>query len=88
MSAKAEPKPDTKTDIKPTDKVEPKPDGKAETKPEPKAKPAADVSPQLVNKVHNFYEQLGRDDVRAVEESDQAKQKTPDVDLKPIRNQL
>jgi H+-transporting ATPase len=77
-AAKSEPKPDTKTDIKPTDKVEPKPDGKAETKPEPNAKPAVDVSPQLVKKVHKFYEQLGREDVRAVEESDQAKQKTPE----------
>jgi H+-transporting ATPase len=81
-AAKSEPKPDTKTDIKPTDKVEPKSDGKAETKPEPNAKPDVDVSPQLVKKVHKFYEQLGREDVRAVEESDQAKQKTPEVETK------
>jgi hypothetical protein len=40
------------------------------------------VSPQLVKKVHNFYEQLGREDVRAVEESDQAKQKTPEAEPK------
>jgi H+-transporting ATPase len=81
-AAKAEPKPDAKTDIKPTDKVEPKPDGKTETKPEPNAKPAVEVSPQLVKKVHKFYEQLGREDVRAVEESDQAKQKAPEVETK------
>jgi H+-transporting ATPase len=81
-TAKAEPKPDTKTDIKPTDKTEPKPDGKAETKSEPNVKPAVEVSPQLVKKVHEFYEQLGREDVRAVEESDQAKQKTPEVETK------
>ena len=79
---KAEPKPDIKTDAKPTDKIEPKPDAKAETKPEPNGKPAAEVSPQLVKKVHEFYEQLGREDVRAVEESDQAKQKTPEVETK------
>jgi hypothetical protein len=81
-AVKSEPKPDAKTDIKPTDKVEPKPDGKTETKPEPNAKPAVEVSPQLVKKVHKFYEQLGREDVRAVEESDQAKQKAPEVETK------
>ena len=76
----AGPKPDTKTDIKPTGKVEPKPDGKAETKPEPNGNPAVEVSPQLVTKVHKFYEQLGREDVRAVEKADQAKQKNPELD--------
>jgi H+-transporting ATPase len=81
-AGKAEPKPDTKTDIKPTDKVEPKPDSQTVTKPEPNGKPAAEVSPQLVKKVHEFYEQLGREDVRAVEESDQAKQNTPEVETK------
>jgi hypothetical protein len=53
-----------------------------ENKPEPNAKPAAAVSPQLVKKVHEFYEQLGREDVRAVEESDQVKQKTPEEETK------
>ena len=81
-AVKAEPKPDTKTDIKPTDKGEPKPEGKAETKPEPNAKPAAEVSPQLVKRVHKFYEQLGRADVRAVEEADEAEQKTPEAETK------
>ena len=80
--AKAEPKPDTKTDTKPADKVEPKPDAKVETKSEPNVKPAVEVSPQLVKRVHEFYEQLGREDVRAVQESDQAKQKTPEVETK------
>ena len=81
-AVKVEPKPDTKTDIKPTDKGEPKPEGKAETKPEPNAKPAAEVSPQLVKRVHKFYEQLGRADVRAVEEADEAEQKTPEAETK------
>ena len=81
-AVKSEPKPELKADAKPTDNVEPKPDAKVETKPEPNAKPAAEVSPQLVKKVHKFYEQLGREDVRAVEESDQAKQKTPEEETK------
>jgi hypothetical protein len=34
-------------------------------------KPAVEVSPQLVKKVHEFYEQLGREDVRAVQDSDE-----------------
>ncbi len=81
-TAKAEPKPDIKNDLKSTDNTEPKPDGKAETKSEPNAKPAVEVSPQLVKKVHEFYEQLGREDVRAVEAADQAKQKASEVETK------
>ena len=81
-AVKSEPKPELKADAQPTDNVEPKPDAKVETKPEPNAKPAAEVSPQLVKRVHKFYEQLGREDVRAVEESDQAKQRTPEVETK------
>jgi H+-transporting ATPase len=81
-AVKSEPKSELKADAKPTDNVEPKPDAKVENKPEPNAKPAAAVSPQLVKKVHEFYEQLGREDVRAVEESDQVKQKTPEEETK------
>jgi H+-transporting ATPase len=79
---KAEPKPDIKNDAKPTDKVEPKPDAKTETKPATNGMPVVEVSPQLVQRVHKLYEQLGREDVRAVEELDQAKQKTPEVETK------
>jgi len=61
-----------KPDTKPTDKVEPKPDANVETKPETNGKPAAEVSPQLVKRVHKLYEELGREDVRAVEESEAA----------------
>ena len=81
-SDKAKPKPDLKADAKPTDNAEPKPDAKVEAKPDTNGKPAADVSPQLVQRVHKFYEQLGREDVRAVEESDLAKQKSPEVETK------
>jgi len=80
--AKAEPKVDPKTNIKPAGDVNLKPDTKAEAKPEPIAKPVAAVSSELVNRVHEFYEQLGRADVRAVEEADQAKEKTPEVETK------
>ncbi len=78
-ATKAEPKPDANTDVKPTDKVEPKPDAQPEAKPGPSTKPAVEVSQQVATKVHKFYEQLGREDVRAVEEADEAKEKAPKV---------
>jgi H+-transporting ATPase len=81
-AVKSEPKPDLKADAKPTDNVEPKHDAQTETKPEPNAKPAVEVSTQLVKKVHKFYEQLGREDVRAVQEADEAEQKTPKAETK------
>jgi H+-transporting ATPase len=71
--AKVVPRADVNTDAKPTDKVEPKPDVKVNTKPEPNEKSADGVSPQLVKRVHEFYEQLGREDVRAVQELDEGK---------------
>jgi len=61
--AKADqPKPDAKTDApKPEARAdEPKTDAKADQpKPEAKDKPQPDVSPQLVKRVHELYEQLG-----------------------------
>ena len=73
-AVESEPKPDLKADAKPTDQAESKPDAKVETKSETNGKPATEVSAQLVKKVHEFYEQLGREDVRAVQEFEQAKQ--------------
>ena len=81
-ATKSDSKPDLKADTKQTDNAKPKPDAKMEAKPDTNGKPAAEVSPQLVKKVHKFYEELGRDDVRAVEEYDQAKQKTPEAEIK------
>ena len=62
-TAKAEqPKPETEAD-------EPKPGTKTDQpKPEAKDKTQPDVSPQLVKRVHEFYEELGREDVQAVQE--------------------
>ena len=53
-----------------------------EAKSDTNGKPVAVVSPQLIKKVHKFYEQLGREDVRAVEEADEAEQKTPEAEAK------
>jgi soluble P-type ATPase len=73
---KAEPKPDAKLAIEPQpeSKAEPPPTTNTEPKPETKVKPPSDVSPQLVKRVHKLYEELGREDVRAVQELEQAQQ--------------
>ena len=64
-----EPKPDAKaTESKPEAKAaEPKPEAKA-TEPKPEAKTPSDLTPQLVKRVHELYEELGREEVRAVED--------------------
>ena len=66
--AKAEPKPEAKADAPtPETKAEPEPEAKAaEPKPEARDKTQPDVTPQLVKRVHELYEQLGREDVQAV----------------------
>ena len=48
--------------------TEPKTDAKAETPP--------DLTPQLVKRVHELYEELGREDVRAVQNWDKAERET------------
>jgi hypothetical protein len=78
---KAVPEPEIKSDSKPAAASEAKPDAKAETKLETNQKPVGGASPQLVQRVHEFYEQLGREDVRAVQKSDEAEQqKIPELE--------
>jgi H+-transporting ATPase len=75
--AKTEAKPEAKTDAskpdakaavaQPEAKKDANPDARADaTKPEIKAEDASDVTPKLVKRVHELYEQLGREDVEAV----------------------
>ncbi len=76
--AKAAPEPEAKTEPQPEAKEEPKPEAKAGPKPEAKAEPQpeaktpSDVTPQLVKRVHELYEELGREDVRAVQDWEKA----------------
>jgi H+-transporting ATPase len=49
-------------------KGEPKPEAAAKPEPEAKDKPQPDVSPQLVKRVHEVYEELGRKDVQSVQD--------------------
>ena len=79
-AVKSEPKADAKADDKPTESAQSKPDAKAETepktktepKPEVKAKTPADLTLQLVKRVHALYEELGRKDLQAVEDLEKA----------------
>jgi H+-transporting ATPase len=58
---------------KPESKVEDaKPQTKAEAKPEAKDKPQPDATPQLVKRVHELYEELGRKDVQSVQDWEKA----------------
>ncbi|MBW4054678.1 MAG: hypothetical protein HIU83_04645 [Proteobacteria bacterium] len=45
---------------------------KTEGKPEAKAKAPSDLTPQLVKRVHQLYEDLGRQEVQAIEELERA----------------
>jgi H+-transporting ATPase len=60
-----QPKPEAKAD-------DAKPEAKAEPKPEAKDKPQPDVSPQLIKRVHEAYEELGRKDVQSVQDWEKA----------------
>jgi H+-transporting ATPase len=63
-----EPKPDAKAEPEPEAKAEAKP--KAEPKPEAEAEPKPDATPALVERVHELYEELGREAVRTVQDWD------------------
>ncbi len=78
--AKAEPKPDASSEPEPKaeTKVEPKPEAKTEPTPEAKAEPPADFKLHIVKRVHELYEELGREDVREVEEWEKANRETPE----------
>jgi H+-transporting ATPase len=62
--APAEPAPDAKADAP----AEPAPDAKADAP----AEPAPTVTPQLVERVHDLYQELGREDVQAVQDWEKA----------------
>jgi hypothetical protein len=86
--AKAKPSRDTKAEIKPAVKVEPKREAKEQPQRETTAVPMSemtteprteihgetpsDVPPGLVKRVHELYEELGRQDVQAVQDWEKA----------------
>jgi H+-transporting ATPase len=70
-AAEAESKPDSKPEAK--DNL--KPEAEVQAKPEAHIPPEA--TPQLVKRVHKLYEELGREDVKAVQDWEKARQDTP-----------
>jgi H+-transporting ATPase len=80
--AKAEAKSDAKAAPAPEAKAETKPDAKAAPAPEAKSKTPSDLTPKLVERVHALYEELGRQDVLAVQELERA-QKTSKEETVP-----
>jgi H+-transporting ATPase len=74
--AKGAPAPEAKADATPVVKATPAPDDKGEAKASPAAdaisKTATDLTPKLVERVHALYEELGRQDVLAVQELEES----------------
>jgi H+-transporting ATPase len=74
--AKAEPKPEVRAEAKSDTKDEPQPETKAEpeAKDEPKSEPKTptDLTPEMIKRVHKLYEELGRQDLQAVEDLEKA----------------
>ena len=61
------------SDTKPADTT---PVAKDESKPETKDKVPSEVTPQLVKRVHALYEELGREEVQAVQEWEKSEPET------------
>jgi H+-transporting ATPase len=74
--AKADPKPETGAAPTTQTKTEATPEAKTEPIPEGKDESSSDLTPQLVKRVHELYEDLGRKEVQEVEEWEKAKRKT------------
>jgi H+-transporting ATPase len=70
-----EPKPDATT-------VEPKPAAKVDPKPKATGELPFDLTPQIVKRVHELYEELGREDVRAVQDWEKAERETRKAEVK------
>jgi H+-transporting ATPase len=74
------PEPGPEAGSKPDAKAEPKPEAKVEPKAETKAKTPADLTAQLVKRVHKLYEDLGREEVRAVEDWEKTERESRKAD--------
>jgi H+-transporting ATPase len=82
--SKAEPKPEANAEAGTETKTEPKPEVKIEPQPEAEAKSEtpSDLTPGLVKRVHKLYEELGREDVKAVQDWEKAERETRKDEVK------
>jgi len=73
--AKAAPQPVAKGTAHPEAEATPQPEGNVTSGPEGKGETPSDPTQQLVKRVHQLYEELGREDVQAVQDWDAAERK-------------
>jgi H+-transporting ATPase len=85
--AKAAAEPKAKADPEPDAKAVPEPDAKAvaepEAKPEPESETPSEVTPRIVKRVHELYEELGREEVQAVQDWEKKEKKKGQKDGSP-----
>jgi H+-transporting ATPase len=72
IEAKAQAKPDAKAEPAPEAAADAKPDATGAAASKVKSKLPSDLTPKLVERVHALYEELGRQDVLAVQEWEQS----------------
>jgi hypothetical protein len=73
VTAKTQNQPDAKKEAPPAIRSAAQP----ESKPDAPAATSGDPTPQMVKRVHQLYEALGREDVQAVQDWDKAQEKVP-----------
>ena len=62
--------------------MEPKPEAQADPKLESTAEMPSSLSPGIVTRVHKLYEELGREDVKAVQEWEEKQEETLEAKTK------
>ena len=83
--AKAAPLPEAKATTQPEAKAVPLPEAKVTTQSEAKNKTSSDLTSQLVKQVHDLYEELGREQVRVIQDWDKTEEKIqrPETGVEP-----
>ena len=79
---KVEPKTESKEQMKSETMEEPKPKGEAGPKLKATAEMPSSLTPEIVKRVHKLYEELGREEVKAVQEWEEKQKETPEDNAK------
>ena len=80
------PEANAKAKTEPQQEVKNKPESKVETKSDKNTNVPSTVTPEIVKQVHEFYEELGRNDVKAVMDMEKTEQKITKLKDKVIKN--
>ena len=62
--------------------MEPKPEAQADPKLESTAEMSSSLSPEIVTRLHKLYEDLGREEVKAVQEWEEKQEETLEAKTK------